>query len=255
MAIRKRNKLWQADVVTPTGQRVRRSFPTKSLASDFIKGHEVDRTPKSQQRPEPLQLLSVASPKTRHSAVIEESRPARSSVKSARKAQPASVLATSPQSASAGKRSSQVRASATTSASVTGSRTSGVRLVASAESPMSPAQTVQPESSPTSSSSASSPAPAQPSDSCFYLQETQASEQRQRTAYRRRRLAAIKSEHEPSGTAQSLFPSPEDSPNTSAQPSPSRSLVNPSSAPSAQQGSQPKTSSASASKTRRKQQV
>ena len=253
MAIRKRNKLWQADAVTPTGQRVRRSFPTKALAAEFIKEHAPKQAPKRQQRPGRLQPRSVASQPTRHSAVIEESRPERSSQRLGRKAQPASVLRTSPRSASAGSNSNQGRVSDTTSGCVTGSRTWVAPFIASQEYPTSPAQTAQPESSPTTSSNESTHGPAQPSGSCFYSQETQGSEQRRLTAYRRRKLAEARSEPAPSGTEQSLFHSPVDSPSTSLQPSPSPRQVSRSSAPSAQPKGQPGTSSGSASRTRRKQ--
>jgi hypothetical protein len=39
MPIRKRNKLWQADVMTSLGTRVRKSFQTKAEAQQFLKGN------------------------------------------------------------------------------------------------------------------------------------------------------------------------------------------------------------------------
>jgi integrase len=39
MPIRKRNKLWQADVMTSLGTRVRKSFTTKAEAQQFLKGN------------------------------------------------------------------------------------------------------------------------------------------------------------------------------------------------------------------------
>jgi hypothetical protein len=55
MPIRLRNKLWQADVITPTGQRVRKSFGTKSEAAQFVRDN-ANKLPKKQ----PRQALSQA---------------------------------------------------------------------------------------------------------------------------------------------------------------------------------------------------
>lgn len=40
MPIRKRNGLWQADLTTNDGRRLRRSFPTKLEAAKFLAEHK-----------------------------------------------------------------------------------------------------------------------------------------------------------------------------------------------------------------------
>jgi hypothetical protein len=73
MPIRLRNKLWQADVITPTGQRVRKSFGTKSQAAQFVRDN-ANKLPKKQPRVAPLQAYSGPLSLTRDSAQIAESQ-------------------------------------------------------------------------------------------------------------------------------------------------------------------------------------
>lgn len=252
MAIRRRNKLWQADVVTPTGQRIRRSFPTKTLAQEFVKGHEVDRRPKKQPPQEQLVPPSVGTSTTRRSAVTGACLQKPSLRKQAPRVRPQSVLLMSPPSAPRGRSSSRARGLVIMSGCGTGSDISAVPSNASPVSRTSPVQTARRGRSVTRSLSASTEEQAPASDSCFYSQETQALEQRRHTAFRRRRLMETQSEQRQSGTAPSLFPLPADSRSTSAPQSPSQSPANPSCVPSESEASRPAAPCASDSSTRRK---
>jgi hypothetical protein len=73
MPIRLRNKLWQADVITPTGQRVRKSFGTKSQAAQFVRDN-ANKLPKKQPRLAPSQACSGPLSLTSGSAQIAESQ-------------------------------------------------------------------------------------------------------------------------------------------------------------------------------------
>jgi hypothetical protein len=73
MPIRLRNKLWQADVITPTGQRVRKSFGTKSQAAQFVRDN-ANKLPKKQPRLAQSQACSGPLSSTSDSAQIAESQ-------------------------------------------------------------------------------------------------------------------------------------------------------------------------------------
>jgi hypothetical protein len=73
MPIRLRNKLWQADIITPTGQRVRKSFGSKSQAAQFVR-ENANKLPKKQPRAAQSQACSGPLSLTGDSAQTEESQ-------------------------------------------------------------------------------------------------------------------------------------------------------------------------------------
>ena len=124
MPIRRRNELWQADVITSDGRRERKSFTSKSAAQAFI----AERKPNV--KPRPRSRSRKASPESSHRTQsaglnsVKERSAVRSSVKSAHSTTGKSLPPTSAKSAIVGARQSRARASHIKQHSVSGSGSS-----------------------------------------------------------------------------------------------------------------------------------
>ena len=124
MPIRRRNELWQADVITSDGRRERRSFTSKSAAQRFI----AERKPNTKANPQ--SRSGKASPESSHRTqstghkARKEQSVVRSSEQSDRSTTGKSLQRTSVKSATSGAKPSRARELHTTRHSASGSATS-----------------------------------------------------------------------------------------------------------------------------------
>jgi hypothetical protein len=154
MPIRKRNALWQADIMSASGTRVRKSFPTKAEAQAFVKGNQ---PPPKAKSPSGAQSHPYSGGRRSKTKTVDIAlRPVTSSPPAAAKTPTLSPPPTSPLAANSGQTSGPVHVSGITVASGAGSPSSTARRNASPESPTSTAQTLQRASSPMPNLNASS---------------------------------------------------------------------------------------------------
>jgi hypothetical protein len=170
MPIRKRNALWQADIMSASGTRVRKSFPTKAEAHAFVKGNQ---PPPKAKSPSGGQFHPYSGGRLSKTATADIAlQPVTSSPPVVAKTPTLSPPPTSPHAANSGQTSGRVRVSGTIRASADGSPSSTARRNASPESPTSTVQTLRHASSPTRSLNVSSrpvtPPPAS-SSSCVAM--------------------------------------------------------------------------------------
>ena len=151
MPIRKRNKLWQADVVTPTGQRIRRSFPTQAEAAAFVK-ENAPAAPKHAPRKGTSPASSRGTQSTRPPIQGADVQQKPLSPPPDGRSLAGSHSPKSPTPVDPSNISNPQPVSVCTAPSVTGSPTSALPQTHGQPSPTSPAQTVQPASSPKMSS-------------------------------------------------------------------------------------------------------
>jgi hypothetical protein len=201
MPIRKRNALWQADIMSASGTRVRKSFPTKAEAHAFVKGNQ----PPPKAKPPSGGLSHPYSGGTRSVTKTADIalQPVTSLPPAVAKTPTLSPRPTSPLAVNSGQTSGPVRVSATTPASGGGSPSSTARRNASPESPTSTAQTLRHASSLTRSLNASSrPVTQQPasSSSCVGMPR---SARPPRTGSKPASSGAESSRAKPNGTARS----------------------------------------------------
>jgi hypothetical protein len=74
MPVRKRGTSWQADIVAPTGQRIRKSFPTKHQAVDFHKQNQPPKASRGAAPPSP-QPSASSSPMRRRITTGQRQEP------------------------------------------------------------------------------------------------------------------------------------------------------------------------------------
>jgi hypothetical protein len=221
MPIRKRNALWQADIMSASGTRVRKSFPTKAEAHAFVKGNQ----PPPKAKPPSGGLSHPYSGGTRSvtKTVDIALQPVTSLPPVVAKTPTLSPRPTSPLAANSGQTSGPVRVSATTAASGGGSPSSTARRSRSPESPTYTVQTLQPASSPTRSLNASSrPVTRQPASnsSCVAMPR---SARPPRTGSKPASSGVASSPAKPNGTEPSPSHSLHASGGCAMQPSPSQS--------------------------------
>jgi hypothetical protein len=231
MPIRKRNALWQADIMSASGTRVRKSFPTKAEAHAFVKGNQPPPKAKSPSGAQfhPYSGGRLSETKTADIAL----QPVTSSPHVVPKTPTLSPRPTSPLAANSGQTSGPVHVSGITAASGAGSPSSTARRNASPESPTSTVQTLRHASSPMRSSNVSSrpvtPPPVS-SSSCVAMPR---SARLPRTGSKPASSGVGSLPAKPNGTARSPSHSlhasgdsvtqPSHSPNTPIRPSSSRS--------------------------------
>lgn len=121
MPIRKRNKLWQIDVITSDGRRLRRSFVTKGEAAKYAAEHQKPLLKKARRKGPSPQPSRPTQKATTQAATVSPASSSNSRVRSGRiSLQPRK----SPISAPVGPFSRPERASAIRLACVTGCNTS-----------------------------------------------------------------------------------------------------------------------------------
>jgi hypothetical protein len=248
MPIRKRNALWQADIMSASGTRVRKSFPTKAEAQAFVKGNHPPPKAKSPSGGQFHPYSGGRLSETKTAAIALQ--PVTSSLHVVAKTPTLSPHPTSPLAANSGQTSGPVHVSGITAASGDGSPSSTARRNASPESPTSTVQTLRHASSPMRSLNVSSrpvtPPPVS-SSSCVAMPR---SARQPRTGSKPVTSGAASSPARRSGTAQSPSHSlhasgdsvmqPSHSPNTQTPRSSSRSARRRSgSTPASPSGSKP----------------
>jgi hypothetical protein len=232
MPIRKRNALWQADIMSASGTRVRKSFPTKAEAHAFVKGNQ---PPPKAKSPSGAQFHPYSGGRLSKTKTVDIAlQPVTSSPPAVAKTPTLSPRPTSPLAVNSGQTSGPVRVSATIRASADGSPSSTARRNASPEYPTSTAQTLQRASSPTRSLSASSQPVTRPRDSNSSCVAMPRSARQPRTGSKPVSSGVASSPAKPNGTEPSPSHSLRASGGCAMQPSPSQSTPIPrSSSPSA----------------------
>jgi hypothetical protein len=236
MPIRKRNALWQADIISASGTRVRKSFPTKAEAHAFVKGNQ---PPPKATSPSggPSHPYSGGTRSVTKTAAIAL-QPVTSSPPAVAKTQTLSPPPTSPLAVNSGQTSGRVRVSGTIPVSAGGSPSSTARRNASPESHTSTVQTLQPASSPTRSLNVSSQPVTPPPVSSSSCAAMPRSARQPRTGSKPVSSGVAPSHARRSGTARSPSPSLHASGGSATPPSPSPSTpIHPSSSPSARRRS------------------
>jgi hypothetical protein len=201
MPIRKRNALWQADIMSASGTRVRKSFPTKAEAHAFVKGNQPP--PKAKSPSGGLSHPYSGGTRSVTKIAVIALQPVTSLPPVVAKTPTLSPRPTSPLAVNSGQTSGPVRVSATTPASGGGSPSSTARRNASPESPTSTVQTLRHASSLTRSLSASSQPVTQPpvsSSSCVAMPR---SARQLRTGSKPASSGVASSRAKPNGTVQS----------------------------------------------------
>ncbi len=126
MPIRKRGTSWQADVVAPSGQRIRKSFPTKAAATEYLKASTVKKSQSGADKPS-RKLCTGLQPTP--APITTPQPPAHSLQRRAPKTPGASRRSTSQPPASNGRTSDQEQRSGTQRTHATASPSSAHPLL------------------------------------------------------------------------------------------------------------------------------